>query len=498
MKTIIKITLLLVYSATFAQFDSDYQAILDEATTQGYTLPSAADQSIQNQIVVSAKANGIWATSDLILYFKGSGDKNFKLINWKNPTGTKATEEDFGGTLTWTSTGVKGDGLNLIKTGFNPTSSGLNYLQNDAGVYVKVTQAYTTKHNVFGGANVSLNTLFQRPSINSDSSLAPIFTYPGTGLLGLSRNNATSFIASVDATLTTLTHNSGSITNEELKVLGNGAANNAFTKFDGEVAYVIIGSDMSDKLPDMATTFDSASGGDTELPTTPTLLPNEDKTETTVDLSWTASTDNVAVTGYKVYKDDVLEATLNNVLTYQVTGLTAFTAYNFNVSALDEAGNESAYSNVLGVTTNNTSGSSGTSGNWTLNNQNVYYNTGNVGIGTTTPDEKLAVNGTIHTKEVRVDLDGWSDFVFEKDYKLPTLKEVEKHIKEKGHLKDIPSAKNVEEHGILLGDMNAKLLQKIEELTLYIIQQQKTLKEQDHKNEMQEKRLAELEKLTKQ
>lgn len=64
---------------------------------------------------------------------------------------------------------------------------------------------------------------------------------------------------------------------------------------------------------------------------------------------------------------------------------------------------------------------------------------------------------------------GWSDFVFNDDYDLPTLQEVEKHIREKGHLKNIPSAKEVEENGIQLGEMNAKLLPKIEELTLYIL-----------------------------
>jgi len=64
-----------------------------------------------------------------------------------------------------------------------------------------------------------------------------------------------------------------------------------------------------------------------------------------------------------------------------------------------------------------------------------------------------------------------------KNYGLPTLEEVEQHILDKGHLENIPSAAEVELNGIRLGEMNAKLLQKIEELTLYTIQQQKEIKE---------------------
>ncbi len=101
---------------------------------------------------------------------------------------------------------------------------------------------------------------------------------------------------------------------------------------------------------------------------------------------------------------------------------------------------------------------------------------GNVGIGTKNSSSwKLAVNGKIRAKEIKVET-GWSDFVFFEDYKLPTLQEVENHIKEKGHLKNIPSAKEVEENGIFLGEMNSKLLQKIEELTLYTIEQEKKIK----------------------
>lgn len=104
---------------------------------------------------------------------------------------------------------------------------------------------------------------------------------------------------------------------------------------------------------------------------------------------------------------------------------------------------------------------------------------GNIGIGTTnTKGFKLGVKGKISVEEVKVAAyDNWSDFVFEQDYDLPTLRQVEKHIKEKGHLEDIPSAKEVAENGIFLGEMDSKLLQKIEELTLYTIQQQKEIEE---------------------
>lgn len=120
---------------------------------------------------------------------------------------------------------------------------------------------------------------------------------------------------------------------------------------------------------------------------------------------------------------------------------------------------------------------------------------GNVGIGTTnTNGWKLAVNGKIRAKEINVET-GWSDFVFEKDYNLPTLKEVENYINEKGHLKDIPCAKEVEKNGILLGEMDSKLLQKIEELTLYTIQQEKKINEQKSNLKKQELEITELKTL---
>lgn len=126
-------------------------------------------------------------------------------------------------------------------------------------------------------------------------------------------------------------------------------------------------------------------------------------------------------------------------------------------------------------------------------NGQVSHFDGSLAIGTTNPGSwKLAVNGNIRAKEIKVET-GWSDFVFENDYNLPTLEEVEQHIQEKGHLKDIPSAEDVAQNGIFLGEMDAKLLQKIEELMLYTIAQEKELDEHRKKNKELEERLARLE-----
>lgn len=108
---------------------------------------------------------------------------------------------------------------------------------------------------------------------------------------------------------------------------------------------------------------------------------------------------------------------------------------------------------------------------------------GNVGIGTINPINKLDVNGTIHSKEVKVDMVGWSDFVFKKEYRLPTLEQIEKHIAENGHLENIPNEEEVLKNGINLGEMNTKLLQKIEEMTLYMIEQNKQIKELKNENQ---------------
>jgi hypothetical protein len=122
----------------------------------------------------------------------------------------------------------------------------------------------------------------------------------------------------------------------------------------------------------------------------------------------------------------------------------------------------------------------GSSGNVYLQNQangaQIFFNngaeamriggSGNVGIGTNSPAEKLSVNGNISTKKLIVTQMGWSDYVFDSSYQLRPLTEVAEFIRKNKHLPEIPSAKEVEEKGISVGDNQALMLKKIEELKL--------------------------------
>ncbi|QKJ31797.1 hypothetical protein HQ865_19175 [Mucilaginibacter mali] len=102
---------------------------------------------------------------------------------------------------------------------------------------------------------------------------------------------------------------------------------------------------------------------------------------------------------------------------------------------------------------------------------------GKVGIGTDNPDQLLSVNGTIHSKEVLVDLTGWSDYVLKPAYKLPALSAVKTYIDQNHHLPEIPAEEEMVKNGLNVGEMNRLLMKKVEELTLYLIQLKNELDE---------------------
>ncbi|MCA6488109.1 MAG: hypothetical protein IM534_09630 [Chitinophagaceae bacterium] len=110
-----------------------------------------------------------------------------------------------------------------------------------------------------------------------------------------------------------------------------------------------------------------------------------------------------------------------------------------------------------------------------LVNKPFSFNNGNIGIGTeNTGPFKLAVEGTIGARKLKItQAVPWADYVFNDDYKLRSLQEVEKFIQQYKHLPEVPTTKEINEQGLDVAETQALLLKKIEELTLYMIEMKK-------------------------
>ena len=243
--------------------------------------------------------------------------------------------------------------------------------------------------------------------------------------------------------------------------------------------FTVFAKDAAGNSSAVSNTENVTTLDDTDPPTSIVDLIASNTMTFTTDLTWSASTDNVVVTDYEIFQDGVSIGLSGGQTSFFVSGLSTNISYDFTVYAMDEVGNTSSISNTVNITTLSAI-------YYTSDNSNIstvdweardLFADRNVGIGTkNTQGYRLAVGGNIIAEEIKVELQtNWPDFVFGKDYKLPSLEEIDMYIKANGHLMNIPSAIKVMESGIKLGEMNAKLLQKIEELTLYSIDQQKQI-----------------------
>lgn len=159
--------------------------------------------------------------------------------------------------------------------------------------------------------------------------------------------------------------------------------------------------------------------------------------------------------------------------TYYGTNGRKFIASGYGaVMGLDPA------SGLWGFYNTSTSGAAG--GTASVNANMVITKTGYIGMGTTSPGYRLDVCGTIRSKEVLVQT-GWCDYVFDKTYKLRSLNEVEEYINNNKHLPDVPSATEVEDKGVKVAQMDSILIKKVEELTLYVIDQNKQIQQLQQK-----------------
>jgi Domain of unknown function (DUF4082)/Bacterial Ig-like domain len=241
--------------------------------------------------------------------------------------------------------------------------------------------------------------------------------------------------------------------------------------------------------------------GDITSPTVVTTTPGTSSTgvatNTTINVQFSEALQATSVTTASAYimngattvgSTVSYTAGSQNIILTPTNALEAGTTYTVTIKGgagankiLDVAGNPLSADYTWTFTTQSTGGNSA---GWILNGTNlVNSNAGFVGIATNinpAPADnalKLAVNGNIIARKLKITQLDWADYVFEPEYKLRPLKDLENYIHQYNHLPDVPSALEVEKNGIDLGDSQALLLKKIEELTLYIIKQQRQIDE---------------------
>ena len=221
--------------------DADYQAVLDYGTAQGYTLPSASQQVLQNQLVVDLKAAGVWSKLDTFAVFATDGDSDFALIDWKRLSDYTAVNSP---TFT-TNQGFQGNGTSAyINSNFNILNDSVNMLNDDASLGAYVFTAQTIGLEILGTDDSTnrirnANNVLQR--VLATSNAATAIDLSGTGLISGYKNSLSNWTFYKDnvqkfngsftsgnksnRSLYFLTHNAiDSFTNAELSVVFGGAS----------------------------------------------------------------------------------------------------------------------------------------------------------------------------------------------------------------------------------------------------------------------------------
>jgi hypothetical protein len=243
-----------IISVTTLAFDTDYQAVLNYATSQSYTLPSASQQILQNQLVLDLKAGGIWSKLDTLAIFATDGSSDFALIDWKRLSLYTAVNSP-----TFTANqGFQGNGTSsYIDTNWNPNTQGVNYTLNNACFggwrYNSVNNAVSR----FMGATIEITIREDSNAVhrvNSNVNASSFLTGNGTGLRILNRTNSSNVQMIVNNTLETSTQNSLVIPNSNLHLLNRGDG----TSFSvSQISIALAGSNLVTERTDLYNAFNT-------------------------------------------------------------------------------------------------------------------------------------------------------------------------------------------------------------------------------------------------
>ena len=406
---------------------------------------------------------------------------------WKNVDGD---ENVFIGSLSGSSLTTGNNNVFIGNSAANNVTSGTNntFVGNNAGSKNAVT-TNTTLNNTYLGANAGWNA----------TGNACVFLGNGAGA-----NVTGSHKLYIDNTSTPTPLIYGDFGSDQVGINTTTIPNGFALAVNGNVA--VGGLTASDVL---ATSFKKAGGLPGEFLMADgniTTLAGMGITDSAIqNQNSAAQSANLWINGSGIFDGNVGigTTTTNEKLTVAGNILaqvslnfqdnTKFTVTNANVPSL---GTTPFSMPKYGIAAPNTAGSADL---WIAGNNAIRMFTGSnpiptvnilsnkVGIGTLNPDKELTVNGTIHSKEVIVDTAIIPDYVFQKyytgksdlksNYTMPTLTEIETFTKENHHLPNVPSAKEIQQNGLQLGEMSTILLQKVEELTLYAIEQNKVIEE---------------------
>lgn len=212
-------------------YDTDYQAVLDKAILEGFTLPSDEEKLIQNQLIIDLKSSGAWAKADTIYVPATTSNSDFGRIDWKNTTRLATL---FNAPTFIAGKGLQGNGSSAyIDTNFNAFTHGVNYQQNNASRYIFMDTASGTSAldgKAIAGINNMSRTSTSFHRINTALGLSTSFDFTATrGMKSIHRTSATNVELFNDTTQASRTAVSATINDNNQLILRSGAAYGAHT-----------------------------------------------------------------------------------------------------------------------------------------------------------------------------------------------------------------------------------------------------------------------------